>query len=104
MLLVSLQCFNLHTHHFCIPQKGNTEIYDILSANSGAENDCYVEVKKRHSTDGVDKVFEAFFSAWCCMLEKGTKQLSIDVDRGYSMTLLSVGSANMILTSFKLHS
>ena len=47
MQCVSLQCFNLHTHHFCIPKNGNTEIYDILSANSGAENDCYIEVTKR---------------------------------------------------------
>jgi len=71
MQLVSLQCFNLYTQHFYIPKNGNTEIYDTLSANSGAENDCYIEVTKRHSTDGVAKVFEASLSAWCCMLEKG---------------------------------
>jgi len=69
--LVSLHTFNLHTHHFYIPKNGSTEIYDILSANSGAENDCYIEVTKRHSTDSAAKVPEGSLSA-CCMLEKGT--------------------------------
>jgi hypothetical protein len=70
MQLVSLQSFSLHTHNFYIPKNGNTEIYDILSANSRAKNECYSEVTKRHSTDSVVKVLEGSLSA-CCMLEKG---------------------------------